>query len=157
AKDSYKDALADAQRKVASANKTYSDMKGGSVNAMAAQAGTTLIIPDRGKQIYRYPSEEVKNKMIKKAADEAREAQEYLAKIKDPKTGIIAYMTKSGPETELKEVGDIGCVAEIFVGPLLEADEFLGFIMQDNERMPVTVRGFQTSKLATGHNLSRRL
>jgi hypothetical protein len=40
---------------------------------------------------------------------------------------------------------------------MLEADEFLGFIMQDSERMPVTVRGIPTAKLATGHNLSRRL
>jgi hypothetical protein len=57
----------------------------------------------------------------------------------------------------LKEVGDIGCVAEIHIGPLLEADEFLGYLMQDDERMPVTVRGIPTKTLATGHNLSRRL
>lgn len=157
AKDSYKDAKDDARRKMADAKKRLTEMKSGRVGTLAAQAGQTMIIHDRGKQVYQYPSEETKTRTVKKQTDEARTAEEYYTKIQDPKNGMIAYLTKSGPETELKEVGDIGCVAEIHVGPLLESDEFLGFLMQDNERMPITVRGIETSKLATGHNLSRRL
>ncbi|MCC7083641.1 MAG: trypsin-like peptidase domain-containing protein [Pirellulales bacterium] len=157
AKDSYKDAVLDARKKLASEKKKLTEMKSGRVGntlAMRAPRGV-IIIADRGKQLYQYADDDAKTKTVKKQQEEVRQAEEHFNKIENSKTGLLTYLTKAGPQVELKEVGDIGCVAEIFVTTILDSDEFIASI--EDDRLPVAVRGMKAEKLPSGQSIPGRL
>jgi S1-C subfamily serine protease len=156
ARDSYKDALASAKKKLGAEKTKLTSMKSGRVgNTLAMQTpGGVLIIADRGKQLYQYADDDAKNKTVKKQQEEVRQAQEHHDKIQDPKTGMLAYLMKAGPQVELKEVGDVGCVSEIFVTTILENDEFLAHL---DDHLPVAVRGMNARSVASGQAIPGRL
>jgi S1-C subfamily serine protease len=158
AKGSYKDAVVEARKKMAAEKKKLTDMKAGRIGTLAMQAeqggAPYVVIADRGKQFYQYPNEDAKSKVVKKQQEEVRQAEEHFNKIENSQTGMLAYLTKAGPEVELKEIGDVGCVSEIFVTTILDADEFLAHL---DDKLPVAVRGMNTGKLASGHSIPGRL
>jgi hypothetical protein len=154
AKNSYKEAVTDARKQMSEAKKKLSDMKAGNIGALAVQSQRTVVKLVKGKQYYEYPDQKVKSEEVKRQQEEVTEAEEHFNKIQDPQTGMVAYLKESGPHTELKEIGDIGCVSDIFIMTITDTDEFFGHF---DDPMIVSIRGIQTAKLASGTTMKGRL
>jgi S1-C subfamily serine protease len=154
AKGSFKDAILDARKELTDTKRKLTDMKSGTMGPLAAQAGRMVVKLIKGRQFYEYPDQKTKNEELRKQQEEVRKAEEHFTKIQDPSTGMLTYLMKAGPIVELKEVGDVGCVSEIFVTTILDDDEFLAHL---DDKLPVAVRGMKAKSVASGHALSGRL
>jgi hypothetical protein len=154
AKNSYKEAVTDARKQMSEAKKKLSDMKAGNIGALAVQSQRTVVKLIKGKQYYEYPDQKTKSEEIKKQQEEVATAEEHFNKIQDPQTGMVSYLTQSGPRTELKEIGDVGCVSDIFIMTITDSDEFFGHF---DDPMIVSIRGIKTDKLASGTTMKGRL
>jgi hypothetical protein len=76
-----------------------------------------------------------------------------VKKLEEPQQGMLNYLKNGGPELSLQTIGDVGFVPDLTIGLIDDEDQFQTFF----GRIPVTVRGFDTNKLAIGSKLDGRV
>jgi S1-C subfamily serine protease len=154
----YHDAVAAARSKLREANEQLRAMKSGTTNnSYAAQAKSQgvdyLVNHNRGQTYYLFPDVDTRQKCIDAQQKVAARCEDLVKKLDDPKQGMLNYLKNGGPELSPQTVGDLGYVSDLTVGTIDDQDEFRSSI----HRVPIVVRGFNTSELAIGSKLDGRV
>jgi S1-C subfamily serine protease len=154
----YHEAIANARTKLREANEQLRAMKSGTTNSSyAAEAkahgADYLTNHVRGQTYYLFPDVDTKQKCVDEQQKIVGKIDELVKKLDEPQQGMLNYLKNGGPELSLQTVGDVGFVPDLTIGLIDDEDEFQTFF----GRIPVTVRGFDTSKLAIGSKLDGRV
>jgi hypothetical protein len=154
----YKDAIVNARTKLREANEKLRAMKSGTTNSpfalQAKEQGADYLINNvRGQNFYLFPDSDTKQKCIDEQQKVAGKCDDLVKKLEEPQQGMLNYLKNAGPELSLQTVGDVGFVPELMVGLIDDEDEFQTVL----GRIPVTVRGLNTHKLAIGSKLDGRV
>jgi hypothetical protein len=151
----YRQAVADARKRLSDSKEVLSGMKEGSTNntiAMAAKAeGNEVYTVQmfKGKKYYHFPDLETKQKVVATQQKEVTKNEELVNKIDDKQHGKLNYLKNAGPELQLNNVGDVGFVSDLPVLLISDDDEVRTYFGS----VPVIVRGIKTDKLAIGKKL----